>query len=217
MQPMSEATTRPAPETDTRLGAAFWAAWTAGLAATLGAFLAALWLAAPWMDSPQGALAGGAILIAFTLAIIGLASLPGRMKRRRGIGERLREPYRRYMRRFLPAMLAYVILLIAAISYAQRAEPTGLIAWLVAIAPAIPVLFLIRAIFLLPVEEDDEYQRARIYSSYAWATGATLMTCTTLGFLDMFGVLPHLEMWIAVPLWAVFMGLARALPMGSVR
>jgi hypothetical protein len=34
--------------------------------------------------------------------------------------------------------------------YAKAAEPTGIIAWLVAIAPAIPILFAIRAIFLLP-------------------------------------------------------------------
>jgi hypothetical protein len=127
----------------------------------------------------------------------------------------MRPAYRRYVARFLPAMFAYVFLLMAAVSYADSAEPTGVIAWAVAIAPAIPILFAIRAIFLLPREEDDEYQRDRINRSYAWATGATLMVCTSVGFLDMFGVVPHLELWIAFPMWAIFMGLARCLPLGS--
>ncbi len=206
-----------APEPSAKLGAGFWAAWAAGMAAAFAAFAATLWLIYPQLDSLAGKMAGGAIIIAFTLGFIFIANIPNVIRRKRGAGERMREPYRRYMRRFLPAMFTYVILLMAAISYAKAAEPTGIIAWLVAIAPAIPILFAIRAIFLLPVDEDDEYQRARIYSSYAWATGATLMVCTTLGFLDMFSVVPHIEMWIAFPMWAVFMGLARCLPLGSVK
>ncbi len=206
-----------APEPSSNLGAGFWTAWAAGMAATLAAFAAAMWLIFPHLDSLNGNMIGGAIVIAFTLALIGVANIPNMVKRKRGIGERMREPYRRYTRRILPAMFAYVILLMAAIIYAKEAELTGVIAWLVAIAPAIPILFAIRAIFLLPVEEDDEYMRARIYSSYAWATGATLMVCTTIGFLDMFGAVPHLEMWFAFPMWAVFMGIARCLPLGSVK
>lgn len=212
-----ETTLNDPPEPTANLGAGFWAAWTAGMAATLGAFAAAIWFAFPHLETVPGQIAGGAIIIGFTLALIGVANIPNMIKRKRGVGERMREPYRRYTRRFLPAMFAYVILLMAAITYAKEAEPTGVIAWLVAIAPAIPILFAIRAIFLLPVEEDDEYMRARIYSSYAWATGATLMVCTTIGFLDMFGAVPHLEMWVAFPMWAIFMGLARCLPLGSVK
>ncbi len=205
------------PEPRASLGSGFWAAWTAGFAATFVAFAAAIWLVMPHLESVPGQIAGGAIVIGFTLALIGVASIPNMVKRKRGVGERMREPYRRYTRRFLPAMFAYVVLLMAAINYSNGAAPTGIVAWLVAIAPAIPILFAIRAIFLLPVEEDDEYMRARIYSAYAWATGATLMVCTAAGFLDMFGVVPHLEMWIVFPMWAVFMGLARCLPHRSVK
>jgi|GEM_PF-115644 hypothetical protein len=217
MSSLLETALNEAPVPSAKLGAGFWAAWAAGMAAAFAAFAATLWLAYPHLDTFAGKMVGGAIVIAFTLAFIFIANIPNAIRRKRGFGERMREPNRRYMWRFLPAMFAYVILLMAAISYAKAAEPTGVIAWLVAIAPAVPILFAIRAIFLLPVEEDDEYQRARIYSSYAWATGATLMVCTAAGFLDMFGVVPHLEMWIAFPMWAVFMGLARCLPLGSVK
>lgn len=212
-----ETTFTEVPEPTGSLGAGFWAAWGAGFAVTLAAFLGAIWLVTPHMQSVAGQVTAGAVVIGFTLALIGVAMIPNMVRRKRGFGERMREPYRRYTRRFLPAMFAYVVLLMAAINYSESASPTGVIAWAVAVAPAIPILFAIRAIFLLPVEEDDEYMRARIYSSYAWATGATLMLCTAAGFLDMFGVVPHLELWIIFPMWSVFMGLARCLPLGRVR
>jgi hypothetical protein len=201
-------------EPNTSLGAGFWAGWVAGMAAAIGAFVGAIYLFTQF-GSPGGPMVGGAIVVAFTLALIGVAAIPNLVRRKRGFGERMRPAYRRYVARFLPAMFAYVFLLMAAVSYANSAEPTGVIAWAVAIAPAIPILFAIRAIFLLPREEDDEYQRDRINRSYAWATGATLMVCTSVGFLDMFGVVPHLELWIAFPMWAIFMGLARCLPLGG--
>ena len=160
---------------------------------------------------------GGVIVVAFTSAMILVATIPQQVRRKRGLEGHMREPYRRYARRFLPAMFGYVILLMAAVSYASENAPTGVIAWLVAIAPAIPLIFAIRAIALLPKEEDDEYQRDRIYRAYAWATGATLMVCTTAGFLDMFDAIPHLDLWIAFPMWAVFMGIARCFPFGSAR
>jgi hypothetical protein len=203
-------------ESGTSLGGGFWAGWTAGMAATLGAFGGAIYLFLQ-SGSPGGPMAGGVIVVAFTLALIGIANIPNSVRRKRGFGERMRPAYRRYMWRFLPAMFAYVFLLMAAVSYANSAEPTGVVAWAVAIAPAIPILFAIRAIFLLPREEDDEYQRDRINRAYAWATGATLMVCTTVGFLDMFGVVPHLELWVIFPMWAILMGLARCLPLGGAR
>ncbi|MCF8508265.1 MAG: hypothetical protein K9G83_05975 [Hyphomonadaceae bacterium] len=203
-------------EMSTSLGAGFWTGWAAGMAATLGAFAGAVYLFMH-SGSPGGPMVGGVIVVAFTLALIAIANIPNMIRRKRGFGERMRAPYRRYAMRFLPAMFAYVFLLMAAVSYANSAEPTGWVAWAVAIAPAIPLIFAIRAIFLLPREEDDEYQRDRINRAYAWATGATLMVCTTVGFLDMFGVVPHLELWVIFPMWAIFMGVARCLPLGGAR
>lgn len=204
------------PEPNPKLGAGYWVAWGGAMTATVAAFCGSIY-AYVLFDSPGGTMIGGVIVIVFTAVLIWIGNLPQQARRKRGIEGRMREPYRRYMRRFLPAMFAYVILLMAAVSFAKDGQATGVLAWLVAIAPAIPIIFAIRAIFLLPVEEDDEYQRARIYQAYAWATGATLMVSTTLGFLDMFRVTPHFEMWIAFPMWAIFMGLARCLPLGRIK
>lgn len=203
-------------EGSTGLGTGFLAGWAAGMATVIGAFAGAIYLFTQ-SGSPGGPMVGGVIVVAFTLALIGVANIPNLVRRKRGFGERMRPAYRRYIWRFLPAMFAYVFLLMAAVSYANSAEPTGWVAWAVAIAPVIPLIFAIRAIFLLPREEDDEYMRDRINRSYAWTTGATLMVCTTIGFLDMFGVVPHLELWVIFPMWTIFMGVARCLPLGGAR
>lgn len=201
------------PDAEAGLGANFWAGWAAAMIGTLAAFGAALWFAFPYLESIEGKLAAGGLVIVFTVALTFVANLPNTERRKRGFGESMRAPYRRYIARFMPAMFGYVMLLMAAISYADQTQPEGVLAWAIAIAPAIPLIFAIRAVFLLPREEDDEYQRARIYLAYAWATGATLMVCTAAGFLDMFGVIPHLEMWVVFPMWAIFMGIARCLPL----
>lgn len=202
-----------APEPSASLGAAFWALWVAGVLALSAAFSAAMWWLQPRMIDLPGVALGGAAVIVFTGALIGLAMIPYRLRQKRGIEGRMREAYRRYTLRFMPAMFGYVILLLLAVWYARQAQPTGAIAWLVAIAPALPLLLAIRAIFLLPREEDDEYLRERLYRTYALATGATLAICSVWGFLDMFGVVEHAELWIAFPIWAACMGLARCLPL----
>lgn len=209
--------TIPADERRTGLGVMFWAAWLAGMLAISGLFVAAMWWIAPQMESLPGMAMGGLAVIVFTGGLIGLSMIPYRLRQKRGIEGQMRAPYRRYTQRFLPAMLGYVVLLMLAVWYAKHAAPTGIVAWAIAIAPALPLLLAIRAIFLLPREEDDEYQRDRLYRAYAWATGATLAICTVWGFLDMFGVVPHAEMWVAFPIWAMCMGLARCLPTGGAK
>lgn len=199
------------------LGLPFWATWLAAMLAISAAFVAAMWWIQPQMETLPGLALGGLAVILFTGGLIGLSLIPYRIRQKRGIEGRMRQPYRRYTLRFMPAMLGYVVLLLLAVWYAKQNAPTGAVAWLIAIAPALPLLFAIRAIFLLPREEDDEYQRVRLYHAYALATGATLAICTVWGFLDMFSVVPHAEMWVAFPIWAAAMGIARCLPAGAVK
>jgi hypothetical protein len=204
-----------ADEPRTGLGPIFWAAWLASMLSISGLFVAAMWWITPQMESLPGMAMGGLAVIVFTGGLIGLSMIPYRLRQKRGIEGQMRAPYRRYALRFLPAMFGYVVLLMLAVWYAKQAAPTGIVAWAIAIAPALPLLLAIRAIFLLPREEDDEYQRDRLYRAYAWATGATLAICTIWGFLDMFSVVSHAEMWVAFPIWAMSMGIARCFPLGS--
>jgi hypothetical protein len=194
-----------------KLGPRFWVVWWVGLAVLAAAFAIGLSMLAPRMLSPWGAVAGGLCVIAFTLAFIGWSFVPMRTLQKRGHGERMRPATRRYMRRFLPAMLGYVVVLLGSLYYANTAHPSGIVAWLVALAPTVPVLLAIRAIALVLIEEDDEYLRERLYRTFALATTWTLAACTVWGFLDTFELVPHVALWAVFPLWASCIGPAQLL------
>ncbi len=112
----------------------------------------------------------------------------------------------RYRRRFLGVMTAYVAALIAAIGIRIRLHPTGVLAYLTAIAPAVPIVAAIVVMGLYLREETDEVERAIKSESALWATGGLLSIASVWGFLEMFGLAPHVEVWAAFPVWALFLG-----------
>jgi len=116
--------------------------------------------------------------------------------------KQMRPAVRRYMERFLPAMLLYIAVFEAATWCYKRWHPSGVEAVLVALAPALPILFAIRAMTLFLKEETDEFLRSRMLESWAIATGLALAVCTVWGFLDQFEVVPHLPLWAVFPIWA---------------
>jgi hypothetical protein len=193
-----------------KLGQRFWVLWGLTLVAILAAFAAAMVFAVPRMNGWLEGIGGGAIVLVFTSVLIIHSMAPMRTLQKRGLEGKMRPAYRRYMWRFLPAMFAYSILLIGAVTYVNEIEPTGVAAWIAGLAPALPVLFAIRAIMLLPREEDDEFLRDGIYQTSVWATGGTLAVCTVYGFLDLFSVVPHVQLWAVFPIWAVCLGFAQA-------
>lgn len=114
---------------------------------------------------------------------------------------------RRYNRRALVWMFAYVAALFLAI-YAYRAgQPAGLLAWGLAILPALPLFGFIWAMGAYLAEEQDEYLRQRVILAALWATGILLAVATGYGFLEMFRLVPHVDSWAAVPVWAMGLGI----------
>ncbi len=112
----------------------------------------------------------------------------------------------RYRRRFMGAMVLYVVALTVAIGVRIRLHPTGVLAYLTAIAPAVPIVAAIAVMGLYLREETDEVERAIKSESALWATGGLLSIASVWGFLEMFGLAPHVEVWAAFPVWAVFLG-----------
>jgi len=188
------------------LGLRFWLPWGAAFLANLAAFFGFVRLDAPLLEQPLRAIALGAAVILFTLALVGINMLPHRTAQKRGWVDPLRPAMRRYQWRFMIPMLLYVVALVAATYYWKSVHPTGLVAVLVALAPAVPVLFAIRAMFLWLREENDEYLRARMFENWTLAALLAMAVCTVIGFLDQFRVIPHIPLWAALPLWAVCIG-----------
>lgn len=116
---------------------------------------------------------------------------------------------RRYLKRFIPAMITYVISIFGA-SYGFRLfDLTGPVAWAVAIAPALPILAVIAIMGLYVKEETDEFQRNVLVESMLWGFGVTLAITTVWGFLEMYVHTPGLQSFWAFPIFCGAMGLAQ--------
>lgn len=98
---------------------------------------------------------------------------------------------RRYLMRFTPAMIAYVIVILGVASWVRYAPPTGAVLYAAAAAPAVPLLGVIWAMGRYLVEETDEYLKARQVEAIVWATGVTLAAYTVWGFLETYARAPH--------------------------
>jgi hypothetical protein len=129
---------------------------------------------------------------------------------RRGCGVAASPAKRRYQRRILAAMGAYVLILVGVIGAFIRLHPAGAVAYALAIAPAIPVVVCIVVMGLYLRDEPDEFERAVQMQGALLATGGALALATAWGFLEMFHLVPHVESWALFPVWGALLGPAQA-------
>jgi hypothetical protein len=118
---------------------------------------------------------------------------------------------RRYLVRFAPAMLAYVGVLSGSLWAIRNLDPEGPLLWLLAIAPALPIIAVITIMGLYLIEEADEFVRAMLVQAMLWGIGVTLAGCTVWGFLENVGLVEHLPLFMVFPLFCGAMGLAQPL------
>ncbi|MEO7277233.1 MAG: hypothetical protein ABIW33_04340, partial [Sphingomicrobium sp.] len=114
-----------------------------------------------------------------------------------------------YSRRVIAAGLVYVVFLLGGMTVARVYAPPVPARVLMALAVALPVLFMIRAMALLLRDEQDEYLRMRVVNQSLVATGFLLTIATLYGFLNAFDVAPRIDAWAAFPVWAAGLGLGR--------
>jgi hypothetical protein len=116
---------------------------------------------------------------------------------------------KRYIARFFPAMAAYVGVLFASIWWIRRHAPHGPLLWVLAIAPALPIIAVIAIMGLYLIEEQDEFVRSTLVQAMLWGLGATLAGCTAWGFLENVDLVPHMPLYGVFPIFCAAMGLAQ--------
>ena len=126
----------------------------------------------------------------------------------------------RYNKRVIVLSLIYSAFLIGAVYGFKHHLVGGVLAWIVAILPALPIIGIFAAIGLYLVEEQDEYVRMLMVRQTLWASGFSLSIATVWGFLESFDLVSHIEVyWVSV-LWFGGLGLgnfANRLTMGRGR
>lgn len=115
----------------------------------------------------------------------------------------------RYTRRFLIASFAYMLGLGLAVTIRDRVDVAQGGAFLLALLPVVPIMGMIWTMARYVREEDDEYLRHRAIMAALLGLGLVLALGTFWGFLETFGVVPHVPAWACFPVWAIGMGAAQ--------
>jgi hypothetical protein len=113
---------------------------------------------------------------------------------------------KRYTRRMLVLMLAYIAILLAVGRVFTLFEPTGPSAYLLGILPALPVIGVFFSMGQYLVDEKDEYLRLVETRKSLIATGFMLTVTTAIGFLQSFDLVPHIDFYWAAILWFAGLG-----------
>ena len=114
----------------------------------------------------------------------------------------------RYTKEFILAIFAYIITLVASNSMLMNVNDASFWCIPLAIAPAIPVAFVIHAILRL-LMSGDELQRKIQLLAIGFAAGITSMVTFTYGFLEGIGFAHMSPIWI-LPMMIFFWGLGQA-------
>lgn len=104
---------------------------------------------------------------------------------------RYRSPaMQRYLRRLGGFMVVYVALIFAVGTVFRTVPPTGVLAWGLAVLPALPILGVFWTTGRLLTEETDEYMRQLLVRQSMFATAFCLSVMTVWEFLQNFEVVP---------------------------
>ena len=115
---------------------------------------------------------------------------------------------RRYMRRNLITMLLYALSLALVVWVFLRFHPTGVLAYLLAVLPAIPLTGLLAIFGLYLAEEKDEFLRSVGVQCMLWGIGGTLAVTNIWGFLENLTHLRHLNPILDSVIFWIFVGIS---------
>lgn len=115
----------------------------------------------------------------------------------------------RYQRRFWPVILTYAVVLVAVIRVFHTHPPSGPIKYVLAVAPALPLVGVILVLGLYLLEEADEFRRLQVVLSMLAGLGITLAATTAWGFLEVLAGARHVPMYWVFPIFCASMGISQ--------
>ena len=113
---------------------------------------------------------------------------------------------KRYTLAFLTLIALYAGALFGANWLFTTHFSSGLLLYLEAALPALPIIGIFFAIGRYLVEEPDEYIRMLMVRQSLLATGIALSVATIWGFLESFHVVRHVDVYYVAVLWFAGLG-----------
>src|SRR5690606_12897455 len=118
--------------------------------------------------------------------------------------------FRDYNRRILVAGGAYMLCFFASVWLYERVPHDSPVLWPLALVPVVPLFGMIWAMIRYLREETDEYLRHRAITAALVGLAVVLGLGTVWGFLETFGLAPHVWNWWVFPVWAVALGITQS-------
>jgi hypothetical protein len=106
-------------------------------------------------------------------------------------------------------MALYLLFLFLSQWTFHHLHPTGLIVYLLAVLPALPLIGSLAIVGLYIAEESDEFERSIIVQSMLWGLGGALSVSTIWGFLEDFAKAPHISTFYVYVFFWIFMGISQ--------
>jgi hypothetical protein len=103
----------------------------------------------------------------------------------------------RYGRRCAVVMVVYFLALMGSVAAYNTGITEGFLGYVIAVAPALPIIGVFVILGRLFKEETDEFVRMLMLRALVWAGALTFAEATVWGFLETFGKVPNLWMWVA--------------------
>jgi len=115
---------------------------------------------------------------------------------------------RRFVRSsWMSAVLVSLFAVVAAVAF-RRWHLTGLLAYPVAVLPALPILWVLIETGRYLAAEKDEFQRNLLVECLLGGIGGTLAVTTVWGYLEDFLRAPRLDLIWIYPIFWLFVGLS---------
>ncbi|MGO9638698.1 MAG: hypothetical protein ACLPXT_05485 [Terracidiphilus sp.] len=115
---------------------------------------------------------------------------------------------RRYViRMWIMAAMCVLFSLVAAVVF-RHGHPHGVLSYLIAVLPSLPIIGALIYTGVYLAEEKDEFQRNLLVQSLLGGTGAILAVITAWGYMVDFARAPHMDLVYVYPLFWVFAGIS---------
>lgn len=109
--------------------------------------------------------------------------------------------WKRYNWRVIWLSLLYAAFLLAAVYSFKHHLLSGVVAYVVAALPAVPIIGIFFAMGRYLIEEQDEYVRMLMVRQSLWAAAFALSFATMWGFLESFDVVDHIDSYYIAVIW----------------
>lgn len=115
---------------------------------------------------------------------------------------------KRHQQRVWPVLAIYAAVLAAVLWLFQTHPPSGVLKYLAALAPAVPLIAVVWLFGRYVYEEQDEFRRWQAILSLLIALGLVLSVCIVWGFLEALAGLPHVPLYHVATFFVVAQTLA---------